>query len=344
MTSPFTQHSKFYTLDAEQQQADQVVNISEWSIGGDFNPYEQGTRAKFEVFCPDSDSLSSFLIPWHRYLYKKSFERSNGFIHHSQFWVEIAAYHLGRTIGVEVPPAFVACRKLPDEEELEYACLIEWFYGYPESDFTSVQQGGDFMSLYCSLYYGGMHYDREKGRDHNFETISLIMQDIVVSDWLEDWTKIILFDTLIGNTDRHQENWEILNYANGFVDGKSLSPAFDNGTALGFEILDDKIANKMNSIDSFISKGTHHMKWKLEDEKQVKHLDLLLKLVDSFPEAKEQFSSLLTKDVEPAYEKIRSFTKFEIKNPVYRLSEERAEFMIALIKARHKKAREILGI
>ena len=60
-----------------------------------------------------------FLIKGHRYLYKKTFDRKGKdgnppTIFYEQFWIEIIAYKLGRFLGIEVPPTFLACRTLRD--------------------------------------------------------------------------------------------------------------------------------------------------------------------------------------------------------------------------------------
>jgi hypothetical protein len=39
----------------------------------------------------------------------------------------------------------------------------------------------------------------------------------------------MFFDALIGNTDRHHENW-------GLINNERLSPLYDNGISLGWRI------------------------------------------------------------------------------------------------------------
>jgi hypothetical protein len=45
----------------------------------------------------------------------------------------------------------------------------------------------------------------------------------------------LLLDALIGNTDRHQENWAVI--ANG---GRRLAPTFDHASSLGFQLDDER--------------------------------------------------------------------------------------------------------
>ena len=312
-------------------------------------PYAEGTRPKFELFCPP-DSDAPFLIPDHRYLYKKTIQRKSkdptkqGYIHYEQFWVEIVAYHLGRVLGVEVPPAFVACREV--DGELEYAALIEWYYGYPDAPYALVSRGGELMAQMID------GYDRDKGTQHNFTTLSSPMLVTLGLGGLEAWARMLCFDALIGNTDRHQENWEIVSYfvpehlcETGVIEAPAsyLSPAFDNGTAMGYEVTPEGLAKRLNNLDSYIAKGTHHMKWHMNDAKQQGHFELLANLITHSPSTKDTMAELLHCDLSALYDRIIGLTRYDIRNENYRLTPERAEFMIALLKARHQKAKETIN-
>lgn len=302
MTSLFQQQSRFYLPDDQQQQPDKIVDVTRWPLGHEFTPYPEGTRSKSELFCP-SDITQPFLIPEHRYLYKKTIQRKSrnpavaGYIHYEQFWVEVVAYHLGRVLGVPVPPAFVACRILPDTGELEYACLFEWYYGYPDAPFARVLRGGELMTQSVD------GYDREKGRQHNFGTIESIFSQLPVQGWFEQWVRMLVFDALIGNTDRHQENWEVVQHLDPNTSWvellfplQHLSPAFDNGTAMGYEVTPENVAKQMQNIGGYIAKGTHHMKWQMDDEKQQGHFELLQRLVAHSPAALPEMEPLLRYD------------------------------------------------
>jgi len=121
----FTTRSQFYKPNDTEQKPNEVVDITGFSLDGSFSSYPDGSRAKFEVFCP-STTTYQFLIPYHRYLFKKTLERKSGEISYEQFWTEIIAYKLGRILDIAVPPAFVASYSDPVRGDLEYASLIEW--------------------------------------------------------------------------------------------------------------------------------------------------------------------------------------------------------------------------
>lgn len=338
MSSDFEQCSQFYKPKNTEQQADQIIDITRWSLGGDFDPYAEGTRSKYVVHCPNETEYP-FLIPNHRYLYKKSFERKGGIIFHEQFWVEVIAYKIGKFLGIQVPPAFVACRNLPNSDQKEYACLIEWYHSYPSAKAARIDRGGDFMSALIP------HYDRDKGAQHNFTSIIELFQTLGIEEWQNKWAKMLLLDALIGNTDRHQENWEVVSYfdLNDF-NKNNLSPAFDNGTAMGYEVLEHKIPSRIQNIHAYMNKGIHHMRWEISDAKQIGHFDLLQKLITTYPQTQEVMAEILSHDISLLCEDIIKFSEYDLQNPYYCLTPQRADFIVKLLKVRFEKAKEIIGL
>ena len=235
----------------KHQSPDQLVDVSQWQIDDNFSPYPEGSRSKNAVFCPVLAPYT-FLIKDHRYLFKLSNPN-----YPAQFWMEIVAYRLGCLMGVAVPPAFAAINTRKNQN----AALIEWFYGpkltsptrdrrnmgirlardvfrrffepKEEMDTTPVRyvSGGNYMARMIP------DYDLEKGRQHNLSHLMRISHRLTKAvgapDPIEHWAKVFLFDALIGNQDRHQDNWGVIWH--GIPPDQiraELSPAFDNGTSL----------------------------------------------------------------------------------------------------------------
>ena len=61
-------------------------------------------------------------------------------------------------------------------------------------------------------------------------------------DWFAGYP---VLDALIGNTDRHQENWAVV--ANG---GRRLAPSFDHASSLGFLLDDEDRSRRLATADS----------------------------------------------------------------------------------------------
>jgi hypothetical protein len=281
------------------------------------------------LYCPP-EAPFSFLIPDHRYIFKESVRR-----HPHQFWMEVAAYRIGTVMVVPVPPAFVAYDNVGSKE----GALIEWFYAYPGTSELYID-GGNFMKRLIP------RYDIEKGTQHNFRTITALMRGLrdlglPSETWIEHWAKVFTFDSIIGNTDRHHDNWGLVSEVrDGKVVQVSLSPAFDNGTSLGYEILDENIANFTDErLKQYIRRGTHHVKWTAEAERS-QHFDLVIKYIEKYPDSKKVVLNCLHFDYNGLAELIWELTEFETLVPLLPI---RAEFMLRLIKCRREMFLEVLG-
>lgn len=67
----------------------------------------------------------------------------------------------------------------------------------------------------------------------------------------------LVFDALIGNRDRHSDNWSVMENA----DERRLMASYDHASSLGFQILDDRRARLLadtEELDRWIRKGTAH--------------------------------------------------------------------------------------
>ena len=202
------------------QRPDQLVYLADWASDPEFPIHPFGSREKSVFVCP-TPAPFPFLLPGHRYLFKLSNPRGP-----SQFWSEIIAYQIGEMMGIEVPPAFVGVNS-----EGQPGALMEFFYGHDGSDET-LEHGGD----YWVRFFPG--YDRRKGRSHSIQGNLDIGRELrnqgLICDPVDHWSELLLLDALIGNTDRHQDNWGVVWRrvpTSGNRPGR-YAPAFDNGTSL----------------------------------------------------------------------------------------------------------------
>jgi hypothetical protein len=302
------------------------VDVTRWLRHEEFEYYPEGTRVKVLMYCPAVLPFD-FLKSSHRYLFKSSSKR-----YPEQYWVEIFAYRLAGYMNIEVPPAFAAY----DTNTGESAALIEWFFRPSLDVYVG---GGDFLDNLIK------NFNRKTGVQHNIDSVFnvfLSLEDYCsVNNWKEHWAKTFLFDTLIGNTDRHQDNWGII-----FIDAHSYSslpsgakvstsPAFDNGTSMGHEIFSSKFKEYKNQdvIQRYVAKGKHHMKWNLKDIDRIQHAEMLVKIAGGYPETRHIMLDCLSKVNDKIFENILDdLVKFDI--PV-KLTQERMEFMFRLISFRY---------
>ncbi|MXS85315.1 hypothetical protein ABO04_05120 [Nitrosomonas sp. HPC101] len=294
-----------------------IIDVSGWEADAEFAIFPQGARAKEAVFAP-SQPHEKFIVPNKRYLFKRS-KRS----YPDQFWGEVIAYRIGCLLGVSVPPAFVAT----NTKSGHCAALIEWFYIDGKEQFIL---GGDLVR---NIQTG---FDRKYGQQHNIVDIVLLMRifsrsGLLKSGWRQWWVDALLFDALIGNTDRHQDNWGVIFEQ----DSITLSPLFDNGTSLGHERFPDLVRNwSAANFNRYILKGTHHVKWSLTDQPLISgHLQLLERALKEWPETKELTGSRL------------NFSNAELTGSIYDLqlldaplplTRERMLFILKLLTRRHQ--------
>lgn len=170
-------------------------------------------------------------------------------------------------------------------------------------------------------------------------------------NWKNYWAKAFVFDALIGNTDRHQDNWGIIIAAN-YNDSKQdkpviksvrISPVFDNGTSMGHEISSKKFKGfeDKNRVRKYILKGHHHMKWNINDAFPMKHAEMLKKIAGRFPETHSIMQNCLKSvNCENFRKVLDDLVTFHV--PV-KLTVERANFMLELLQYRHEYLLDELG-
>lgn len=256
-----------------------LIEVQDWVPDPLFAVFPQGARAKDAIFSPSAPS-DPCITPDKRYLFKKS-KKS----YPDQFWGEVIAYRVGCAIGIEVPPAFVACNSTTGV----CAALIEWFY--IDTEEVSIL-AGDLLTRIQP------NFDRKKGTSHNLKDATTLMRgflgtrgtDRMGVNWKQWWTNTLFFDALIGNTDRHQDNWTLLFKLGEFENLPSITrigPCFDNGTSLGHERFAERVANwDTGAFERYVDKGTHHVKWSLEEPVLNGHFALLSSALASWPETR----------------------------------------------------------
>jgi hypothetical protein len=304
--------------------ADGCFQLNEEYYGG---IYPKGAREKqiYQNIC----STKTFLIQprksdtntyYHNYLYKLSNQR-----YPEQFWVEIFAYRFGCLIGIEVPPAFVAINTKSSEGENSSGAFIEWMY---DPFLTNYKEAGDLFEVLED------DFDIKRGTTHNFSSCVSLLEQYkndekfnFIGDSEEFFVNMFIFDALIGNTDRHQNNWALLFSNDSRIKVKG-APFFDNGTSMGHEILNQKI--DFQNIITYISKGRPHMRW-TRDENRITFNEFIIRILKHFPHTKPKMLDLLSFSIQDVGFILQELQDFNVPT---RLTSKRAKFMVDLINAR----------
>jgi hypothetical protein len=306
------------------------VDIATWDLDEDYPVFPIGSKPKRLVVCP-SNVTASFLIPGHRYLFKAAKGWQS-----QQLWSEIIAYELARPLGLTVPPCFAAL----DSKSGEMGVLVEFFYGYPGDPIPPrFIPGSDLLQG----VYGSLKYDQKTGRPHWFRFNVALCRALEIEGSTMWWAKGFAFDTLIGNTDRHPENWGVLFT---LVDPKrprrEMAPLFDNGTSLAYEIRDEKLMREWTAgqIAQYLSRGTHHCALSTSGRKGGNHLELCVRFRAAFPPTRTAIESVIQlsdSDIEDAVNLCTTI------GGAVTFSAMRAEFVSKLVRSRRDHLARAMG-
>jgi hypothetical protein len=147
-----------------------------------------GTRAKKYLQSPDG-----------KFYYFKRSQLKPGKDYHFEFWSEVVAYELGAMLGFNMLRYDIAifgdvmgciCESMINSEEEE---LIE---------------GVKYLQAFAPTYDPAL---KEHQNRYTFDLIKNSLEKARLHQYMDQVVEIIIFDALIGNGDRHQENWAFIN-------------------------------------------------------------------------------------------------------------------------------------
>lgn len=141
-------------------------------------------------------------------------------------------------------------------------------------------EGIHFIMLMYPKYNPELFIDTMTSHRYSIEMIKKAIERFVPID---DLLKMLMFDYLIGNSDRHQNNWAIL-IENGKM---QWSPLYDNSSSLCAYISEKNIPNYMgkdkNRWNSLIdTKSKSLIRCREIDEKRPTHLEVLKYLKENY--------------------------------------------------------------
>jgi len=310
---PMTNHAALAALET-------IIDLRNWRRDENFEYHPIGTKPKRNYICPP-DLDHPGLIGGHTYLFKIA----RGFQAY-QMWSEALAYQLGAAAGLDVPRCFVAVDPLAGE----WGCLIEFFVGYPGQEAPSrLIHGADLLQ--------GRGFTVGSDRPHNLRTNIEACESEGVANAREWWLRLVSFDALIGNMDRHTENWGLLVDSTNVT---SMAPVFDNGSSLGNIIKNEQIADYNGErLEKFIARGTHHMSWDLANETRTGHMDLCKWVVADSKSA----GAILADVIQSAKPALDGALEACLRLPVeLAFTPERADFVRRLLDARSRMLLEIV--
>jgi hypothetical protein len=278
------------------------------------------------VICP-SPAPHAYLIGGHRYLFKEPTGSKA-----QQIWSEVIAYEISRGLGVIVPPAFIAFDPITNVPGV----LVEFFYGYSVWDrptrFVHAIERFQGMRMPIDLRHGSLHDNMKLTQLHR------------LPNWKDWWGATIAFDAMIGNTDRHSENWGFLVDLSKLDDtAYSMAPAFDNGTSLGFLIRDADLGRFMKParFAEFINRGRHHYGWVSGNDGTAGHAALCGQFMRVYGDSSVAIRNTIRLKDSRIEQIMQWCTGFDF--PIA-FTPSRAEFVAAQLRARRDAIAAAIGV
>jgi hypothetical protein len=98
----------------------------------------------------------------------------------------------------------------------------------------------------------------------------------------------LMFDALVGNTDRHDENWGVILSSRGF----ELAPTYDHASSLGREISDNERSKRLNtndknySVEAYAARARSALYNSIDDKHPLTTLEAFLQVGETSEKAK----------------------------------------------------------
>lgn len=309
-----------------------LLDVTDWPTGNQrWVPI--GKRIKNVVLHPENFEMYYFKEPKTKYPW--------------EFWTEVVASVIGEELG------FKTLSYKPAILDGIAGCLSK---SMTQSDNAELIHGQQYLIRIFP------EFELKKGTDHTFELIEKFFNsDPRVIPLMDEFIEMLVFDAIIGNRDRHQQNWAIIREIKVLKSKKKLaifferknklpefkleikfSPLFDNGNCLAYNIIEEDIEEYLENDEKlnkylFGTKAVSHVRWQ---GYLLPHIELLIEIEKKYPE-------IINKSINRIKEK---YDRDKISNLVntidndvifanesYNLSNKRKALMIKLIQTRTEK-------
>lgn len=306
-----------------------VIDITGWEYE---DVYVSGSKEKRWYRLPDTGKLVLFKLPvsltsdtW------QLTDESTG-----EMWAEKIASEIGNILGYSTHRVDIASIQVDDEimshyglnpnkvkQGLIYGALCHSFLNEGED---SLVEGADMIMEFDYTY------DRENLRgSREIYSYELLVRLFNKYRCINELYKMVVFDTLIGNTDRHQDNFGIIH--NARLNRLTFAPLYDNSSCLGRELSSQRISlmqkdNQMFQAYLFGKKASSQIKWgDINGYEKLNMFELLRKVMTITPDIKSYISkvSILNDSI---------LEEIVYKVPIVVMSDVQKEFVVRLIKTR----------
>jgi hypothetical protein len=155
----------------------------------------------------------------------------------------------------------------------------------------------------------------------------------------------LVFDALVGNTDRHHENWGVVVMTDAYGDSSySLAPTFDHASSLGRNESDDARRRRLTSADgrdtvqAYAARARSAFYQSAASERTMLQKEALVELLGAYPEPTKFWAQILCDAPMAVFESI--FARIS----TMLISADATSFALAVLRANQQMIREVTGV
>lgn len=170
-------------------------------------------------------------------------------------------------------------------------------------DDSDLIHGNEILAGHILGYDAGKKFGQS---DHTFGRIvsafySIFPEGSERSEALTMLAGYLTLDALIGNVDRHHENWAVLRTTSSGAPPLRIAPTFDHASSLGRELRDEKRKDflRQKRIAAYVQKGSGAIYWKETDARGANPLALAIRAAKTHRSYFQRWIDRI-KDVAPA--------------------------------------------
>lgn len=158
-------------------------------------------------------------------------------------------------------------------------------------------EGISLINLKYPNYNPEKLFDDKKKEYYSLEMIMNSLEGI--KNLKQDFIKVIFFDYIIGNTDRHQNNWGVIKKNEDII---KLAPVYDNGSSLCSYVTEDKIEEFLgkdkNKFYSLVNtKSRSRIRIDKYEKKEPTHLEVMKYLKENMREEFDKNLLIINKKI-----------------------------------------------